>query len=88
MFFYAYCALLIVGTLVVSLDNMGFAASFSAALTSLSNIGPGLDALGPAGNFSPLSDLSKLTLSLLMLIGRLEILPILVLLSPSAWRHK
>lgn len=88
VFFYAYCALLIAGTLVVSLDNVGFAASFSAALTSLSNIGPGLDLLGPAGNFSPLSDLSKLTLSALMLIGRLEILPILVLLSPSAWRHK
>lgn len=88
VFFYAYCALLIFGTIIVSLDNYGFAASFSAALTSLSNIGPGLDILGPSSNFFPLSNLSKLTLSALMLIGRLEIIPILVLLSPSGWVHK
>ena len=88
VFFYAYCALLVFGTVVVSLDNCGFAASFSAALTSLSNIGPGLDLLGPSNNFFPLSDLSKVTLSALMLIGRLEIIPILVLLSPSGWVHK
>lgn len=88
VFFYAYCALLIFGTVIVSLDNYGFAASFSAALTSLSNIGPGLDILGPSSNFFPLSNLSKLTLSALMLIGRLEIIPILVLLSPNGWVHK
>lgn len=88
VYFYAYCALLVLGTVVVSLDNFGFAASFSAALTSLSNIGPGLDILGPSSNFFPLSNLSKMTLSILMLIGRLEIIPILVLLSPSGWVHK
>ena len=84
VFFYAYCALLLLGTLVLSLDNIGFAASFSAALTSLSNVGPGLDQLGPSGNFSILSSLSKATLSALMLTGRLEILPVLVLLSPGS----
>lgn len=87
IFFYAYCAMLAAGTVIVSLDNFGFAASFSAALTSLSNIGPGLDLLGPSGNFAPLSPLSKVTLSALMLIGRLEILPVLVLLTPG-WRRR
>ena len=43
--------------------------------------------VGPRGNFSAFSDLSKLVLSLDMLIGRLEIFPILMLISPNAWRH-
>ena len=65
VFFYAYCALLAVGTLVVSFDNMGFATAFSSAVTCLSNIGPGLDAVGPTSNFSALSSLSKAVLSVL-----------------------
>ncbi len=88
VFFYAYCALLAVGTLVVSFDNMGFATAFSSAVTCLSNIGPGLDAVGPTSNFSALSSLSKAVLSVLMLTGRLEIFPILVLLNPHGWMHK
>ena len=56
------------------------------ALTCVSNIGPGLDLVGPSGNFSTLSDLSKFVLSLCMIVGRLEILPVLVLFSRTAWR--
>ena len=59
--------------------------SFSAALTCMSNVGPGLDAVGPAGNFSSFSALSKAVLSACMVIGRLEIFPILVLFSRGAW---
>ena len=52
----------------------------------MSNVGPGLDLIGPSGNFAPLSDLSKIVLSLCMITGRLEILPILMLFSRTAWR--
>ena len=81
-----YIGIILAGTLVVSLDNYSFATSFSAALTCVSNIGPGLDLVGPSGNFSTLSDLSKLVLSICMIVGRLEILPVLVLFSRTAWR--
>lgn len=87
VFFFSYCLLLVAGTLLLSLDNLGITTAFSAALTSLSNVGPGLDVIGPCDNFAPLSAFSKLVLSLLMLSGRLEILPLLVLLHPSAWRR-
>lgn len=81
-----YFAIILAGTLVVSLDNYSFATSFSSALTCVSNVGPGLDLVGPSGNFAPLSDLSKGVLSLCMITGRLEILPILMLFSRTAWR--
>ena len=59
-----------------------------AALTCVSNVGPGLGALGPMANFAPLSWFSKLVLAVIMLMGRLELMPLLVLLSPSTWRNK
>ena len=73
---------------MVSWDNYGFQESFAASLTCISNVGPGLGILGPMENFSILSPLSKITLSLEMLTGRLELMPLLVLLSPSTWRNK
>jgi len=81
-----YVAIVLAGMLVVSLDNYSFATSFSAALTCVSNVGPGLDLVGPSGNFAALSDLSKIVLSLCMIVGRLEILPVLVLFSRTAWK--
>lgn len=81
-----YFAIILAATLVVALDNFSFATSFSCALTCMSNVGPGLDLIGPSGNFAPLSDLSKIVLSLCMITGRLEILPILMLFSRTAWR--
>ena len=60
--------------------------SATAVIATLSNIGPGLGMVGPTGNFAAFSDVSKLVLSLCMLIGRLEIFPMLMLFSPSAWR--
>lgn len=74
-------------SLVVSLDGFSPTTTFSAALTCLSNVGPGLDMVGPAGNFSAFSSLSKLALSFAMLVGRLEIFPILILFQPAAWRR-
>lgn len=83
-----YIIIILAGAVVVSLDGFGFSESFSVALTCVSNIGPGLGVFGPAGNFSTLSNFSKGFLSFCMIIGRLEIFPILVLLSPSAWTRQ
>ena len=57
-------------------------------LTTLNNVGPGLAKVGPVENFSAFSAFSKIVLSFDMLIGRLEILPIMMLLSPVSWRKK
>ena len=86
-FFGCFLLLLLGASLVISLDGYSFTVSFTSALASLSNVGPGLDLVGPTGNFSFLSSLSKLVMSLCMVIGRLEIFPILVLFSREAWRH-
>ena len=88
MFQVAYLLILMAGTLVVSLDVLGFTESFVASLTCISNVGPSLGTLGPMANFAPLSWFSKLVLALIMLMGRLELMPLLVLLSPSTWRNK
>jgi len=88
LFFFAYIFLLLAGTLVVAMDDIGFTASFTASLTCISNVGPAFDVLGPTGNFSALSNLSKVFLSLNMLLGRLEIMPLLLLLFPSLWKKR
>ena len=80
-----YLLVLLGAALIISLDGGSFAVSFSSALTCISNVGPGLEAVGPSGNFAAFSALSKLTMSFTMIIGRLEIFPILVLFSRSAW---
>lgn len=82
-----YLMVVLLASLVISLDNFSFATSFSSALTCVSNVGPGLEMVGPTGNFSAFSHLSKVVMSLCMIIGRLEILPILVLFSRSTWRR-
>lgn len=81
----SYFLISLLATLVISIDNFSFSTSLSAALTCMSNVGPGLDVVGPAGNFSAFSGLSKMVLSACMVIGRLEIFPILVLFSRGAW---
>lgn len=85
-FICAYLLVLLAGALVVSWDNYGFQESFAASLTCISNVGPGLGILGPMENFSILSPLSKLVLSLEMLMGRLELMPLLALFLGSTWR--
>lgn len=82
----AFMLFTLAASLLLSLDNFSFATSFTAALTCVSNTGPGLDMVGPCGNFSAFSPLSKLVMSLCMVIGRLEIFPILVLFSRNAWK--
>jgi len=81
MFFFSFCVL------IVSIDAPNFVTALSAVAATLNNIGPGLDMVGPAGNYAQLSNLSKFTLSIAMIAGRLEIFPVLVLLTPRTWRR-
>ena len=83
----AYCAIAIVTVLILSLDNLSFETNVTAMLACLNNIGPGLGAVGPTGNFAHFSDLSKIVLMLDMLLGRLEIFPMLMLVYPGTWKR-
>ena len=81
VFMASYIIIFAVSLLLVSIDGKDFTTSFTSVLTTLGNVGPGLAAVGPAGNFSSYSAFSKIVLTLDMLIGRLEIFPILILFS-------
>ena len=83
----AYCAIAILSILLLSLDNLSLETNFTAVMACLNNIGPGLDLVGPTGNYAHFFDLSKLVLMLNMLLGRLEIFPLLIMLSPHTWRR-
>lgn len=85
VFFVTYMIILASSFLIISLDNFDITTNFTAVVSSLNNIGPGLELVGPMGNFGIFSDLSKVVLMLNMLAGRLEIFPILLLFSPSTW---
>ena len=84
----AYVIIIFVSYLIISLDNFSVGTNFTAVLACFNNIGPGLEQVGPTCNFSGYSALSKLVLSFDMLAGRLEIFPMLVLLSKNTWIRK
>ena len=86
VFISAYFLIAFFATLLVALDDQSFSATFTGVLACLSNTGPGLAEVGPYGSFQPFSSFSKLILSLCMVLGRLEIMPILVLFSRNAWK--
>lgn len=88
VFMVAYACVFAVSVLIVSFDGFGLVTSFSSVLSALGNIGPGLDMTGPAGNYSQYSYLSKAVLMFDMLAGRLEMFPLLVLISPITWFKK
>ncbi len=74
--------------LLLCLEDFSFITNFSAAASCFNNIGPGFDAVGPMASFAEYSDFSKIILSFAMLLGRLEIFPILIALSPATWSKK
>lgn len=84
----AYVVIVVLCTLILSLDGFNFETNLSAVLATFNNIGPGMSLVGPTCTFVGYSALSKLTLILAMLAGRLEIFPILVLFSRSTWSKK
>ena len=83
---YIICILAI--CLILSLEPFDLETNLSATLACFNNIGPGLAAVGPASNYAAYSPLSKLVLSLAMLLGRLEIYPLLLTLIPTTWIRK
>ena len=87
IFFSAYMLITLGATLLVSVDNFSFGTTFTAVVSCIGNIGPGLEMVGPMGNYAAFSLFSKTILSLCMIVGRLEILPILVLFSGNAWKR-
>ena len=82
-----YSLILVIAALLISVDGFTLETNLSASLTCLSNVGPGLGAVGPAGNFAGYSAFSKIVLALEMLIGRLEFFPLLIFFSPSTWKR-
>jgi trk system potassium uptake protein TrkH len=86
-FFFAWLATLVSMTLLLTLSGLDAITAFSAIVASLNNIGPGLHQVGPAANFSVLSDFQTWVCTATMLLGRLELLTVLVILTPAFW-HK
>ena len=82
-----YCVILVL-SFAISVDGFSIGTNFSAVASCFNNIGPGFELVGATQNFSIYSDLSKIILSLDMLLGRLEIFPLLLLLSPDTWSRR
>ncbi|MBQ9097638.1 MAG: TrkH family potassium uptake protein [Clostridia bacterium] len=88
LYFLCYAGLLALSVLIISLDGYSFTTNVTATISALSNIGPYVDAINDAWNFSSFSLISKLVLTIDMIFGRLEILPVLILFVPDTWRRK
>jgi trk system potassium uptake protein TrkH len=85
-FFFIHFAILAISVLVVSLDGKDMTSTVTSVIATLSNTGPGLEIVGPTGNFYSFSVLSKLVFSFCMIAGRLELIPMLMLFSPHTWK--
>ena len=88
MFFFVYIITFASSALLLSFSGIDFLTCISAAASAISNVGPGLgEIIGPEGNYSSLTDYSKIVLIFTMFLGRLEMLTIFVLLLPSFWKN-
>jgi trk system potassium uptake protein len=86
-FFFLFVACFALLAVALGLTGLDFITALSGAASAIANVGPGLgDVIGPAGNYATLPDSAKLLLSLGMLLGRLELLTVLILLAPAFWR--
>ena len=88
-YFVTYALIMVISLVLLSLASpsaYGFGSNATAVITCINNVGPGLDMVGPTCNFSGYDGFSKIILILDMLMGRLEIIPILMLFYPKAWR--
>lgn len=88
VYFVLYVFIICVSTLLLLLDSPDFTTAFTAEVTCFNNVGPGLSGVGPMENFGFFNGFSKMLLSFNMLLGRLEIFPMIVLFSPSVWFKK
>ena len=87
-YFLTYVFLIMASILLVSLDGLDASTTVTAVLATFNNIGPGLGLVGPAGNFAVFSPLAKVVLTLDMLLGRLELYPMLILMLPTTWTKR
>ena len=87
-FIIVYVALLFFVTFIISFDGFDLVTNFTATLSCISNIGPGLNVVGPMGSFAGFSNFSKFVLSLTMITGRLELFPMIALFVPRTWKTK
>ncbi len=86
VFMVAYIMIFVISLILISFDNNDLITSFTAVATTISNVGPGLEKIGPTSNFSFFSSPAKAVLIFDMLAGRLELFPMLLLFTPSTWR--
>ncbi|NLM74534.1 MAG: TrkH family potassium uptake protein [Clostridiaceae bacterium] len=86
-YFFAYFVVFVISILLISLDGKDLTTTFTSVTTTINNVGPGLGLVGPSGNFADYSDFNKFLFSFIMLFGRLEIFPMLLLFTPSFWRR-
>ena len=87
-FFFLYIFTFALSALLLSFSGMDFLTCISASASAISNVGPGLgEIIGPEGNYSTLTDYSKLILLITMFLGRLEMLTIFILFIPSFWKN-
>ena len=87
IFIGAYMLIMLLAVLLVSLDDFSMVTNFSAVASCIGNVGPGLEGVGPMSSYAAYSGFSKLVLSMCMIIGRLELLPVMVLFSANAWKR-
>ncbi len=85
VFLASYVIVFALSVLLISIDNFDFTTNFTAVAATINNIGPGLEVVGPTGNFGAFSNFSKLVLTFDMLVGRLELFPMLVLFAKRTW---
>ncbi len=88
LFLTVYVIVFTISCLLLSLEEMDLVTTFTAVAACMNNIGPGLEVVGPMGNFAAFSPWAKVLLSFDMLVGRLEIFPMLLLFAPSIWKRK
>ncbi len=88
LFGFTYIFIVLAGAFILSLEGKyDLITNLTASLTCVSNVGPGFGAVGPSGGFSGYGPFAKMISSFLMLAGRLELYPMLILLHPAVWRH-
>jgi len=85
-FFFVYLAIFVSSVLLVSLDGKDLVSTVTAVAATINNVGPGLGMVGPYGSFADFSALSKLVCTFCMIVGRLEIYPVLMIFAPVFWK--
>lgn len=86
-FMLLYGGSIVMITLVLVGSGLGLVTAFTAVMACINNMGPGLNEIGPAGNFIPLTDFQTWVCSFTMILGRLEVMSLLVLFTPEFWRR-